>query len=54
MPMVLAACAGSEPTGAESNQSGRCLYTIEIDTDRALKWAPCSNPPPFAIDKISD
>ena len=52
---LLAACTGSSaPKEVEANRSGRCLYTLEIDTGRTTKWGSCSNPPPFAIGRISD
>ncbi len=55
--LLVAACAGSsEPNPAvESNRSGRCLYAVEgIEFGRMLKWAPCDNPPPYAISRISN
>jgi hypothetical protein len=55
LPILLAACTGSSaPKEVEANRSGRCLYTVEIDIGRMTKWGSCSNPPPFAIGRISD
>lgn len=55
--VMVAACAASSElnTAAESNPSGRCLYAVEgIEFGRVLKWAPCDNPPPYAISRISN
>jgi hypothetical protein len=50
--MVAACAASSEP---KSSPSGRCLYAVEgIEFGRMLKWAPCDNPPPYAISRISN
>jgi hypothetical protein len=55
LPILLAACSGpSAPKEVEANRSGRCLYTVEIDNRLMTKWGSCSNPPAFAINRISD
>ena len=56
LPILLAACGGSSaPNEAEANRNGRCLYAVEgMEYGRMLQWGSCSNPPPYAISRISD
>ncbi len=56
LPILLAACTGpSAPKEVEANRSDRCVYAVEgIDVGRMMKWGSCSNPPPYAISRISD
>jgi hypothetical protein len=52
LPILLAACTGSSaPNGGDD----RCLYAVEgMDVGRIMRWGSCSNPPPYAISRISD
>ncbi len=50
--IMLGACAPTDVSGA-TRADGRCLYAIEIDYGRMLRYGSCSNPPPMAIKRIS-
>jgi hypothetical protein len=56
LPILLAACTASfTPEEAGTNRGDRCLYAVEgIDFGRMTKWGSCSNPPKYAISRISD
>jgi hypothetical protein len=56
LPSLLAACVGaSAPKEGEAKQGDRCLYAVEgIDVGRMMRWGSCSNPPPDAIERLSD
>jgi hypothetical protein len=56
LPVLLAACTASfTPEEAGANRGDRCLYAVEgIDSGRMTKWGSCSNPPKYAITRLSD
>jgi hypothetical protein len=56
LPSLLAACVGSPaPKEGEANRGDRCLYAVEgIDVGRIMRWGSCSNPPRYAIERLSD
>jgi hypothetical protein len=56
LSVLLAACTGSSaPKDAEERRGDRCLYAVEgIEDGRYMQWGSCSNPPPYAIERLSD
>jgi hypothetical protein len=56
LPALLAACTASfTPGEAGATRGDRCLYAVEgIDFGRMTKWGSCSNPPKYAITRLSD
>jgi hypothetical protein len=56
LPVPLAACTGSSaPKDGEARRGDRCLYAVEgIEAGRVMVWGSCSNPPPHAIQRLSD
>jgi hypothetical protein len=47
LPLLLAACAGTAP-----DQTGRCLYAVEMEFGQIMRWGSCASPPPNAIRRL--
>ena len=56
LPVLLAACTGSSaPKDGEARRGDRCLYAVEgMEVGRMMVWGSCSNPPRYAIERLSD
>lgn len=52
LTLLLAACAASDSEIADQG-NGRCLYAVERSLSRDTKWAPCTAPPPCAVERLT-
>lgn len=48
LALALAACAESA-TGSGAGKGDRCLYAVEAEYGRLLRWDSCAHPPPYAV-----
>lgn len=45
---LLAACSTSDAPSARRS-GDRCLYGVEADYGRILRWDSCTHPPPYSV-----
>lgn len=49
-PLLLTACATPGATDrANQARPGSCLYAVEMEYGRMMKWDSCTQPPPNAV-----
>ena len=46
--LLLAACASSE-TPKASRPGDQCLYGVEAEYGRIMRWGSCAHPPPYSV-----
>jgi hypothetical protein len=46
--LLLAACTSSETPKARQ-PGDRCLYGVEAEYGRILRWGSCAHPPPYSV-----
>jgi hypothetical protein len=46
--LLLAACSTSDAP-SERRPGDRCLYGVEADYGRVLRWDSCAHPPPYSV-----